>query len=480
MRTNLTKVLALLLLVCTIVTTLASCDQITDIINGLIGTEQGGGEGGGEGGGTTPPEKEEHNHVDYVSSLKLEMGSETLKLEVELKMHIDGDTSHFYVPTSANVPESVATTGVLKARYLAINTPESTGKIEEYGKKASNFTKEKLTNAVSIIIESDTDKWNADSTGDRYLVWVWYKPDANSDYRNLNLEILQEGLAVASNTGANRYGSTCVSALNQAKIEKLNVHSKQKDPDFYYGDAYEITLKELRTNISAYENKKVAFEGVVTFDYNNGVYVENYDEETNMYYGIYIYYGFNQNSKVMEALTVGNKVRIVGSVSPYNGSYQISDVSYRLMKPDDPSNVQKLGEGYTGAYTEISADQFANGKVTLTITSYDEETEEEIYTDKTFKFSELALGTTVTMKNLKVTNVYTTSNGGSSDGAMTLTCTVNGITISVRTDVLYTEDGSLVTANYFRGKTIDVRGIVDVYDGEYQIKVFLISDVTVH
>ena len=109
-----------------------------------------------------------------------------------------------------------------------------------------------------------------------------------------------------------------------------------------------------------------------------------------------------------------------------------------------------------------------------------EETEEEIYTNKTFDFSELALGTTVTMKNLKVTDVYTTSNGGSSDGAMTLTCTVNGITISVRTDVLHTEDGSLVTANYFRGKTIDVRGIVDVYDGEYQIKVFLISDVTVH
>jgi DNA/RNA endonuclease YhcR with UshA esterase domain len=105
---------------------------------------------------------------------------------------------------------------------------------------------------------------------------------------------------------------------------------------------------------------------------------------------------------------------------------------------------------------------------------------EIVYEEKTIKFAELALGTTVTMKNLKVTDIHTTNNGGDSDGAMTLTCVVNGATVSVRTDVLYTEDGSLVTANYFRGKTIDVRGIVDIYNGEYQIKVFLISDVTVH
>ena len=34
--------------------------------------------------------------------------------------------------------------GVLKARYIAINTPESTGSIEPWGKKAANFTKTKL------------------------------------------------------------------------------------------------------------------------------------------------------------------------------------------------------------------------------------------------------------------------------------------------------------------------------------------------
>ena len=106
--------------------------------------------------------------VDYASRVKLDMSSNTAKQEVTVKMFIDGDTTHFYVPTSVN--ES----GVLKARYLAINTPESTGKIEEWGKKASTFTKEKLSSATSIIIESETNIWDPDSTGDRFLSWVWY------------------------------------------------------------------------------------------------------------------------------------------------------------------------------------------------------------------------------------------------------------------------------------------------------------------
>ena len=109
MRNNLTKILALLLLVCTIVTSFASCQQITDIVNGLLGNEPGEGTGGGEGdGGGT-----EHVHVDYVSTLKLDMSSDTIKQEVTVKMFIDGDTTHFYVP------KTVMERGYIKARYLA-------------------------------------------------------------------------------------------------------------------------------------------------------------------------------------------------------------------------------------------------------------------------------------------------------------------------------------------------------------------------
>ena len=405
--------------------------------------------------------------VDYAGKVKLNMNSGTAKEEVTVKQFVDGDTTHFFVPSS------VMSGGVLKGRYLAVNTPESTGKIEEYGKKASAFTKEKLKDATSIIIESETAAWEADSTGDRYLVWVWYKTADMEDYRNLNIEILQNGLAIASNSANNQYGEVCVAAINQAKAQKLNVHSGQKDPDFYYGEAVELDLKELRSNIESYANMKVAFNGVVTMNSDNSVYVESYDAETDMYYGMSVYYGFNLNGKGMEILKVGNEVRVVGSVQYYEagGTWQVSDVDYRMMKPDDPGNLQKLSEGNTPAFPLTEADKFVNGQVT--ITSED--------SAKTYDYAAMAMSTSIQMKDLKVVDIYTTKNEDSaSKGAMTLTCRSNGIEISVRTTVLVDANGQLITAEAYEGKTIDVKGIVDYYNGDYQIKVFSANSITVH
>ena len=405
--------------------------------------------------------------VDYVSQLKLDMSSETLKQKVTVKTFVDGDTTHFYVP------ESVMETGVLKARYLAVNTPESTGKIEEYGKKASEFTKEKLSSATSIIVESDNGTWNADSTGGRYLVWVWYRTSETEDYRNLNLEILQNGLAIASSSANNRYGETMVAAIAQAKAQKLHVHSGQKDPDFYYGEAIELTLKELRTNIADYNGMKVAFNGVITMNNSNSVYIEDYDAETGMYYGMTIYYGYNLSGEGLDVLSVGNLARIVGSVQYYEagGTYQVSDLTYRLMKPDDPNNIQKISSGHSAAYVLTDADTFVNGTVSI-------ETEDGV---SVFDYANLALSTTLEMKNLKVVDVYTTLNEDSSSyGAMTLTCEVDGQTVSVRTVVLFDENNEQITEEAYAGKTIDVKGIVDYFDGAYQIKVFNAKDIIIH
>ena len=404
--------------------------------------------------------------VDYAGSIKLDMSSTTIKQEVTVKTFVDGDTTHF------NVPTSFMDTGVIKARYLAINTPESTGKIEEYGKTASNFTKEKLSSATSIIIESDDDQLNADSTGGRYLLWVWYRTSENEDYRNLNIEILQNGLAIASNSAQNRYGDTCVAAINQAKALKLNVYSGQRDPNFYYGSACEITLKELRTNIEYYNNKTVAFEAVVVKDYSETVYVEEYDEELDMYFGMTVYYGFNAAADVLNILTIGNRVRIVGSVQFYEagGTYQVSGLKYRAMRPNDPGNVQKISEGHKAAYNLVDAKTFAKGKIEI-------EDEENQETD-VFDYAELAMSSSISMNNLVVKSVYTTNNPeSSSDGAMTITCECEGETITIRTVVL-TVNGTLVTADAFTNKTINVKGIVDYFDGTYQIKLYSMNDVT--
>lgn len=407
-------------------------------------------------------------NIDYASSVKLDMTSDTAKQEVTVKLYVDGDTTHFYVPTS------VMESGVLKARYLAVNTPESTGKIEEYGEKASKFTREKLESATSIIIESDTAAWEADSTGSRYLAWVWYKPEGSDEYRNLNIELLQNGLAIASNSGNNRYGETCLSAIAQAKANKLNVHSGEKDPDFYYGEIVELTLKELRSNTEKYNGIKVAFKGVITTTNGDGtIYIEDYDAETDMYYGMSIYLGYNLQGAGLDIVTVGNEARIVGTVQYYEagGTYQVSDLSYRQMKPDDPNNIQKISEGNSPAYSLITADQFLNGKVEVVVG--DELT--------THSFAKMALSTSVEMKNLTVKSIYTTNSAeSSSNGAMTLTCEVDGKTVSVRTAVLRDADGNVVTADAYRGKNIDVKGIVDYYDGNYQIKVFTVSNITVN
>ena len=405
--------------------------------------------------------------VDYAGNLKLDMSTSTLKQEVTVKTYVDGDTVHF------NVPGSVIPGGVLKARFLAINTPESTGKIEEYGKAASNFTKQTLMKAESIIVESDNGTWNADSTGSRYLVWVWYKTADMTDYRNLNIEILQNGLAIASNSGGNIYGDVALAALAQAKAQKLNIFSGQKDPDFYYGEAVELDLKELRTNTEAYNGTKVAFNGVVTTDSNNSVYVEAYDSETDMYYGMSVYYGFGLSGDGLQILTVGNEVRIVGTVQYYEtgGTWQVSGLTYRAMKPDDPGNIQKLSDGHDPAYVLTDAGIFNNGKVSI-------ESEEG---SKEYHYAALALSTSIEMKDLKVVSVYTTDNEeSSSNGAMTLTCEVDGKTISVRTVVLRDSGGNLITAEAYQGKVIDVKGIVDYYDGTYQIKVFSANDITIH
>lgn len=173
---------------------------------------------------TDPEVPEDPTHVDYVAELKLDNTSNTAKEEATVKSFIDGDTVIFTVPTT------VVENGTMKVRLVGINAPESTGMIEDYGLAAAKFTKDALKNAVSIIIESDSDAWNTDSIGERYLVWVWYKTEAEGEYRNLNIELLQNGLAnlVADET---RYSEVATNAFNQAKAEKLNIHSGVEDPE---------------------------------------------------------------------------------------------------------------------------------------------------------------------------------------------------------------------------------------------------------
>ena len=59
-------------------------------------------------------------HVDFAGELKLDMNSDTLKQEVTVKSFIDGDTTHFYVPTS------LMETGVVNSSDISSSSSSKT------------------------------------------------------------------------------------------------------------------------------------------------------------------------------------------------------------------------------------------------------------------------------------------------------------------------------------------------------------------
>lgn len=424
-------------------------------------------------------DEKKEGHVDYVSQLKLDFSSSTKKQEVTVRLFIDGDTTHFDPVknsslTGYNAADFAETLGYIKARYLAINTPESTGQIEEWGKKASKFTKSKLEpEGTKIVVESDVNYWDIDSTGERYLLWVWYKPPGETEFRNLNVEILQEGLAYASRTSEGIYGNIATKALNQAKAEKLNCYSGEKDPDFYYGKIKFVSLKELRCFPEEYDGIKVSVRGTVVAQFSSSAYIESLDLDSGLYFGMQIYCGASPAYGVLDVLKVGNLVEIVGNFeySSIVDGYQITGLAaVDPFEPDSPTNCKVIEENVGAAFTLLNEPAKLNSDEKYkVVTDREDEEGKPIVVELTY--GEAVLGTSVTVENLLVNKVSTTDNGGKSDGAMTLNCTTaDGKSVKVRTEVLKDENGNLITYEQYEGKHITVKGIIELYYSTYQIK----------
>ncbi len=94
--------------------------------------------------------------------------------KVTLNYSIDGDTADFYDPLAH---ENV------RVRFLGIDTPESTMDKEPWGKAASNYTKERLSKASTIVLEAEGAR--QENYG-RYLAFVWV------DGVLLNLELVEQ------------------------------------------------------------------------------------------------------------------------------------------------------------------------------------------------------------------------------------------------------------------------------------------------
>ena len=147
-----------------------------------------------------------------------------------------------------------------------------------------------------------------------------------------------------------------------------------------------------------------------------------------------------------------------------------------MFKPNSSENIKKLGDGYEGEFPLTTVNEFVNGTTDITLED----------TVATYEFKYLTMNSSISFENLKVVDVYTTTNAASaSKGAMTLTCEQNGVRITIRTNVLYDAEGNLVTEDAYEGKTINVKGFVEYYlpegqtTGQYQIKVLTPDQITV-
>ena len=152
------------------------------------------------------------------------------KEEVTLNKCVDGDTAWF------NLNDEI-----IKTRFLAINTPESTNKIEEYGKEASEFTCNLLENATKIEIEYDENSDKFDKY-DRHLVWIFV------DNELLQQKIVENGLAnIEYIYGDYKYLDILNESLKIAKHNKVNMWKNHEYLFILFG--YEVT-KEIIILIS--------------------------------------------------------------------------------------------------------------------------------------------------------------------------------------------------------------------------------------
>jgi micrococcal nuclease len=238
--------------------------------------------------------------------------------EVELSACVDGDTARFTEDGD----------GSFSVRFLGVDTPESTSSIEEWGKAASEFTCDKLSNAETIVLEWDENAGTrTDTSGNRYLAFVWY------DGRLLNLELVEMAFS-ASNAANLKYGDTMQNAWYAVQRSGLHIYG-ETDPDYDYSiDGAKISIEELITNREIYIGRRVVIEGTIT-SMRNDEFILTQDDHT-----ITVYFGYGLTGGLIE---VGNTVEITDLVPTYFPAHETS-LSALQLSDFDRKNVTLIEE----------------------------------------------------------------------------------------------------------------------------------------
>lgn len=271
--------------------------------------------------------------------------------EVDLVSCTDGDTIQVRDPNAS-------VSSLLTIRFLGVDTPESTGQIEPWGFAASNFTKSKLLNANSIVLEYEDLEGNGnrvDSTGNRYLAFVWYQPNEGDDYRNLCLELVEQAYSKISLSSKSVYHSHFLQANTNAQPTGERLWGSKNDPDYNYdSDVISTTVYNMLLNG---ENNVAGTQYNITvrvaLQAGSSFYVEdiNPDENGNVGY-IYVYGGYSGD--YYRDLAIGDVINMNCKLQ-YEGNFgtQLTDIKKLKF-------ISKAANNETYEYREIQPSELTD------------------------------------------------------------------------------------------------------------------------
>lgn len=280
--------------------------------------------------------------------------------------YVDGDTTHV---------STLHKNYTVKIRYLGIDTPESTSELEEWGKTASIYNKSVLSTAKRIILESQgwaaglEDKAATADGNQRSLAYVWYSPLENptkNDFRCLNLEMVYQGLSQGigspDDMGEDFYWTFDAANLS-AQANKRHQYSGEADSNYFYyskdNPPVKKTLKEVYAATTLADGKLVSplfdvneshndcsktlyqLEGYVTRKLDGAFYFQDQpsytmptDGSLPEAYGMYVF------TYAQTPIDVGDYVKVIGVLSQYSGTLQMTGVSYREFNADPYRDIE--------------------------------------------------------------------------------------------------------------------------------------------
>lgn len=269
--------------------------------------------------------------------------------EVTIAEVVDGDTFNFY--NGRGVDPKTTSDISYTVRFEGVNTPESTARIEPWGVKASQFVKSILWDSdkgqqkpYSVVIQNDISVFgqNDGTSSNRYLGFVWYKMSESSDYRLLNLEIIEQCYSLNL---LSEYSTYCPYLDSFLEAAKAGAKSKkrvfgEKDPGYDYTNT--ILDVSIRYVIDNYENLgvadtdsqessdsgvKVRITGLIVGFSGDSIFVRDVTDpyENGEYASIYVYTALTVVG-MAQTYHVGEIITFVGKATRYHKNIQLTDV----------------------------------------------------------------------------------------------------------------------------------------------------------